>query len=65
VSLRLALVSIGVTLVSLAVAVWGFGLSYERAVLLAPVFVLTVGAAAAFVLIGAKIVLESRSRRRP
>jgi hypothetical protein len=57
-SWKLALVSVAVTAASLVVAVWGFGLSVERAALLAPVFVLTAGLAAAFVVVLAKIARE-------
>src|SRR5919206_463047 len=42
-SWKLVVLSAAVTTASLAVAVLGFGLSFARAVLLAPVFVLTVG----------------------
>jgi len=58
VSVRVALLSVAVIVASLAIAVWAFGLSLGRAVLLAPVFVLTVGVVAAFFVILAKIVRE-------
>jgi hypothetical protein len=65
VAVKYVLPTVAVIAVSIAVATWGFGLSVERALLLSPVFVLSVGAAAAFVLITAKIVRESRPRRDP
>jgi hypothetical protein len=58
VSVRLALLSVALIVASLAIAVWAFGLSLGRAVLLAPVFVLTAGGVAAFFVIVAKIVRE-------
>lgn len=62
---RLLLLSAAVTLVLFGLAVWPFGLSAERAALLAPVFVLTLGAGAGLILLWAKVVLESvRGRGR-
>ncbi len=57
-SWRLALLSTALTLVSFALAIWPFGLSAGRAALLAPVFVLTAGAAAAMIIVWGKVILQ-------
>jgi hypothetical protein len=64
-SVRVSVATVLVIVASIAIAVGAFGLSLERALLLAPVFVLTVGAAGAFVVVTAKVVRESRERRGP
>lgn len=47
-----------------ALAAFVFGLRLERAIVLAPVIVLAVGAAAGLVVLWTRIVLESLRRRR-
>jgi hypothetical protein len=56
-----ALAAVGLTAIA---AAW-FDLSFERATVLAPVVVLTAGAAAFLVLLWSKVVWESFRRRRP
>ena len=64
-SLRLALASALVALALVAVAVGLFGLSFERAAVLAPVFVLSLGAVAGLLLLWARVALDSLRRRDP
>jgi hypothetical protein len=63
VSLRLAVASVGVTGLVL-LAVWVTDLSFERAVLLAPVLVLGVAALAGLAVFWGRVAWESLSRTR-
>ena len=60
---KLTLVSAVVVLALAALVAWLFDISFGRAAVLTPVFVLTLGAAAALVLLWAKVVLASVRRR--
>ncbi|HET7555782.1 MAG TPA: hypothetical protein VFJ75_09030 [Gaiellaceae bacterium] len=65
-STKAALVSGGVTAALVLLVVWLFGVSLDRAAVLAPVIVVVFGAAAGLVVLWAKVGWEAlRRRRRP
>jgi hypothetical protein len=63
VSWRAILASTFVTVALVALAVWLFGLSFDRAAVLAPLFVAVAGAAAALFVLWARVGWESLRRR--
>lgn len=65
-STKAALVSGGVTAALVLLVVWLFGVSLDRAAVLAPVIVVVFGAGAGLVVLWAKVGWEAlRRRRRP
>lgn len=62
-SWRAILVSALVTVGLVALAVWLFGLSLDRAAILAPLFVAVAGSAAALIVLWARVGWESLRRR--
>jgi len=60
---RATILSALVTIGLVALAVWLFGLSFDRAAVLAPLFVAVAGAAAALFVLWARVGWESLRRR--